>query len=68
MALAIAEGADPSLWIYDQQRDVMTRLTSDGVRRNSPVWTPNGQYIVFDSVGSGIFWTRADGASFRRNP
>jgi eukaryotic-like serine/threonine-protein kinase len=41
----------------------MTRLTSDGVRRNSPVWTPNGQYVVFDSVGSGIFWTRADGAS-----
>jgi hypothetical protein len=27
VALAIAEGADPSLWIYDQQRDVMTRLS-----------------------------------------
>ena len=63
VALAIAEVADPSLWIYDQQRDAMTRLTFDGVRRNSAVWTPNGQYIVFDSVGSGIFWTRADGAS-----
>ena len=33
-----------------------------GVAR-SPTWSPDGRYVVFASVGNGIFQARADGAS-----
>jgi WD40 repeat protein len=40
----------------------MTRLTFGGNNR-LPVWTPDGQYVVFGSLGNGIRQVRADGAS-----
>jgi hypothetical protein len=49
------------LWVYDLQRDALTRLTFGGVCF-SPVWTPDGEFIVFGAIGKGIYWTRADGA------
>jgi serine/threonine-protein kinase len=47
------------IWIYEWQRDTMTRLTLSGAF--APVWSPDGRYIVFRAPG-GIFWTRSDGA------
>jgi Tol biopolymer transport system component len=26
------------------------------------VWSPDGRYVVFASIGNGIYWTRSDGA------
>ena len=63
VALVVGEGAGARVSVYDPQREAMTLLTPDGRRRSSPVWTPDGRYVLFDTVGSGIFWTRADGAS-----
>ena len=51
-----------SAWVYDPQRDAITRLTFGGINRN-PAWSPDGQYIVFAKIGQGIFQARADGAS-----
>ena len=48
------------VWVYDSQRDAMTRLTFGG-RHVSPIWSPDGRRIVF-GVPNGIYWTRADGA------
>jgi serine/threonine-protein kinase len=63
IALSGTQGDKTDLWIYDLQRDVMTRLTFGGGAYDSPVWGPDGQNIAFTSMGTGIFLTRADGAS-----
>jgi serine/threonine-protein kinase len=56
-----AEGGT-DIWVYDQQRDAMTRLTFDG-EGDLPIWSPDGQYVLFYKKGSGIIQARADGAS-----
>ena len=63
VALAGSEGAGAGVWVYDPQRDTMTRLTFGGGNFDNPVWSPDGQYVVFASYGNGIFQARADGAS-----
>src|SRR5262245_50718038 len=62
IALVITEGSNQDVWIYDPQRDAITRLTFGGVNIN-PVWSPDGQNVVFAKIGQGIFQARADGAS-----
>jgi len=61
VALLFADGGRPDIWVYDLQRDAMTRLTFSGEFNESPIWSPDSQYVVFASVGRGIFWTRSDG-------
>jgi Tol biopolymer transport system component len=51
------------VWVYDTERDVMTRLTFGEAAFVSPVWSPDGRYVVSGSVGDGIFWMRADGGT-----
>ena len=36
----------PDIWVYDWQRDTMTRLTFGGGEAMQPVWSPDGRYIV----------------------
>jgi len=59
--LAVADTSlpDSGIWIYDLHRDTLARLTT-GEGYSSPVWAPDGKYVVFRSP-AGIFWTRADG-------
>ncbi len=54
------------LWVYELQRDTMTRLTfGDSLGSNSSpaVWSPDGRYIIFRDPREGLFWIRSDGAS-----
>jgi hypothetical protein len=62
LAMMVMEQGAMDLWVYDLRRDAMTRLTS-GMGSASPVWSPDSRYVFFGTVRSGIFWTRADGAS-----
>jgi Tol biopolymer transport system component len=62
LALQVTEVAGENLWVYDPQRDAMTRLTFGGGAYLEPIWSPDGRYVVFGSLTKGIFWTRADGA------
>jgi len=59
--MEVAEGGGADIWVYDPQRDAMTRLTFGGGVYDSPTWSPDGEYIVF-YTGEGISQTRADGS------
>ena len=64
LALSLREGSGQDIWVYDADRDTMTRLTSSPEQfvNFSPVWTADGRHLLFGSMGGGVFWTRADGA------
>jgi serine/threonine-protein kinase len=62
VALTITEGGSSDVWVYDPQRDAITRLTLGGGANVLPSWSPDGQYIVFGRLTGGIFQARADGA------
>ena len=58
-----------TIQVYDRQRDAMTRLTfNQGI--SSPVWTPDGNHIAFETVNidgsTSLWWIRSDGARERR--
>jgi Tol biopolymer transport system component len=61
LAIEVREGSGQDIWVYDLERDTMTRMTFDGKVNNSPIWSPDGRHIVFGSA-DGLSWTRADGA------
>ncbi len=65
LAITINELGGSDVWLYDLEREILTRLTFDPAADHFPVWTPDGQRIVFGSNraegGSGLFWKAADG-------
>jgi serine/threonine-protein kinase len=63
VAVTVLDGGGQDIFVYDLEREVMTRLTFGGGQYVSPAWSPDGHYVVFASVGNGIFQARADGAS-----
>jgi Tol biopolymer transport system component/predicted Ser/Thr protein kinase len=71
LAVAVLEGSNLDIEVYDLQRETWTKLTlGDGSYRD-PIWSPDGNYIVFGSEGRGMFWTRSDGGqpqSFTSGP
>jgi serine/threonine-protein kinase len=63
IAMVISEGGSQDVWVYDMQRDTMTRLTFGGAAYVNPLWSPDGRFVVVGSIGNGLFSVRADGAS-----
>ncbi len=55
---------DDDIWIYDFARAARSRLTTHPAPDSSPIWTPDGQRIIFTSLRAGypeLFWRPADG-------
>jgi serine/threonine protein kinase len=64
IALAILEKENLDIWIHDIARDTSTRLTQDRGADSTPVWSRDGQWVVFASVREGarsLYRRRADG-------
>ena len=61
LALEVTEGSGTDIWLYDPQRDTMTRLTFTG-NANTPLWNPDGRYIAFRETGGGMYVIRSDGS------
>jgi hypothetical protein len=51
--------------IFDLKRQTLTPLNLDAAQDMSPVWTPNGQRVVWSSTRTGttpnLYWQAADG-------
>jgi serine/threonine protein kinase/Tol biopolymer transport system component len=66
LALEIFDGKRSDIWVYEWERDALTRLTFTGESNGYPVWTPDGQRIVYSSLEKGgaynLWWIRANGA------
>jgi Tol biopolymer transport system component len=58
-------GGDVDIYVLDSQRDLPTRLTSDGADDTHPIWSPDGADIYFSSMRKGkpgIYRRSAGGA------
>ena len=53
LALSAIDGGNEDIWVYDLERDAMTRLTFDPVSDDQPLWTPDGHWIAYGSDESG---------------
>ena len=66
LALEILTGENRDIWIYEIELETRTRLTFDGAIDSLPVWSPDGQYVVFASARDGgapnLYWKPADGS------
>jgi serine/threonine-protein kinase len=66
LAMDVSDGGQArDVWVYDWERETMSRLTSDGANDSDPLWSPDGRRIVFASRRAGstenLYWQRADG-------
>jgi eukaryotic-like serine/threonine-protein kinase len=60
----LALSASGDIWIYEFARATLSRLTTDPRSDTNPLWTPDGERIIFTTFRAGypeMFWRPADG-------
>jgi serine/threonine-protein kinase len=65
LALELMEREFSSIWVYEWERDTLSRLAS-GSNSVLPTWSPKGLHIAFMSVREGtqnLYLKRADGST-----
>ena len=65
LAVSVWSLSEISLWTHDLARGTLTPLAQGG-EAESPVWTPDGQRLVFSWLKDGrlsLAWQRADGTT-----
>jgi Tol biopolymer transport system component len=66
IALELSDGKRSDVWVYELSRDTLTRLTFGAQGNVAPVWSPDGQRIVYTTMETGdqfdLYAKRSDGA------
>ena len=65
LAFLANNGQGEDIWVEDLDRDTASRLTFFAGNNRWPVWTPDGENIVFQSTNPaapGLYWIRSDGS------
>jgi eukaryotic-like serine/threonine-protein kinase len=64
VAVVIAD-QDQDIWVWDVERATLARVTADPSNDAAPVWTSDGQRLIFASLRDGgvfnLWWQAADG-------
>ncbi len=61
LAMQVLEGPSFETWVYEWRNETLTHLSVPGAYAASPIWSPDGRYLVSVGIG-GMFWARSDGA------
>ena len=63
VAVQIDDG-DNDIWVWDLGRETLTRVTTDPGVDHAPLWTPDGQRLIFTrgTTTGALFWQVADGS------
>ena len=68
VALQMDDPSDSDVWLYDIERDSEVRLTRSAAPECFPIWTPDGERIVYSSTrrsagrGLDLYWQKHDGS------
>jgi len=60
-------GGNEDVWIYEIEREILTRLTYAGGDNQFPVWTPDSNRVTYSNSIGGVYalvWKPADGSGF----
>jgi Tol biopolymer transport system component len=65
LAVSLTDKGSQDVWIHELARGTLSRLTTDPKIDNLPLWTPDGEGVVFASLRAGpqfsVFLQAADG-------
>jgi serine/threonine-protein kinase len=67
LAMQRTYGSHDQITIYDWTNDRLTQVTFDAANHRFPIWTPDGQRIIYSSDAGhpgvqNIYWQRANGS------
>ncbi len=63
-ALGTDDGENLDVWVAELERGSLTRVTTDAARDSKPLWTPDGEAVVYESIRDGahaLYRKAADG-------
>ena len=68
VALALWDGIDQDVWIHDFDRELLTRLTFEAARGFDPLWTPDGERVIYRAERPvfDLYWLDVDGSQGAR--
>ena len=64
-ALEIMDNGNVDVWVAELSRGTLTRITTDPLQDQNPLWSPDGRRVLFHSRRSGsaeLLWKSADGS------